>query len=201
MCLQSFRIPTEIFFSILPWTSMTTHVILFCIMGVWASRSALKPLTVWIPANWKILKEMGVPDHVTCFLRNLCAGKEAIVRTRYGTTDWFKIGKGVHQSCILSPCLCAKLLQSCLTFCIPMDLSPPGTSVHGIFRERLLEWVAMLPSRVSFWHRDQIHVSYIYCIGRFFTTSATWEAHHPTYLTYKMSTACEMPCWMNQKLE
>ena len=132
MYLQSFRIPTKVFFSILPWTSMTTHVILFYILSGWASRSTLKPLAVWIPTNWKILKEMGIPDHFTCFLRNLCAGKDATVRTRYGT-DWFKIGKGVHQSCILSPCLCAKLLQSCLTFCIPLDLRPPGTSVHGIF--------------------------------------------------------------------
>ena len=54
---------------------------------------------------WKILKEMGIPDHLTCRLRNLYAGEEAIVRTGHGTTDWFKIGKGVRQSCILSPCL------------------------------------------------------------------------------------------------
>ena len=50
---------------------------------------------------WKILKEMGIPDHLTCLLRNLYAGQETIVRTRHETTDWFKIGKGVHQSCIL----------------------------------------------------------------------------------------------------
>ena len=54
---------------------------------------------------WKILKEMGIPDHLTCFLRNLYAGQEATVRTAYGTTDWFQIGKGVGQGCILSPCL------------------------------------------------------------------------------------------------
>ena len=54
---------------------------------------------------WKILKEMGIPDHFTCFLRNLCAGQEATVRTGHGTTDWFQIGKGVHQDCILSLCL------------------------------------------------------------------------------------------------
>ena len=54
---------------------------------------------------WKILKEMGVLDHLTCLLRNLYAGQEAIVRTGHGTTDWFQIGKGVHQGCILSPCL------------------------------------------------------------------------------------------------
>ena len=53
----------------------------------------------------KILKEMGLPDHLTCLLRNLNAGQEATVRTGHGTTDWFQIGKGVHQGCILSPCL------------------------------------------------------------------------------------------------
>src|SRR5574337_855628 len=64
-----------------------------------------KTLTVWITINWKILKEMGIPDHLTCLLRNLYAGQEATVRTGHGTTDWFQIGKGVHQGCILSPCL------------------------------------------------------------------------------------------------
>ena len=54
---------------------------------------------------WKFLKEMGVPDHLTCLLRNVYAGQEATVRTGHGTTDWFQIGKGVRQSCILSPCL------------------------------------------------------------------------------------------------
>ena len=54
---------------------------------------------------WKILKEMGIPDHVTCLLRNLYAGQEATVRTGHGTPDWFQIGKGVQQGCILSPCL------------------------------------------------------------------------------------------------
>ena len=64
-----------------------------------------KPLTVWITINWKILKEMGIPDHLTCLLRNLYAGQEATVRTGHGTTDLFQIGKGVHQGCVLSPCL------------------------------------------------------------------------------------------------
>ena len=64
-----------------------------------------KPLTVWITTHWKILKDMGIPDHLTCLLRNLYAGQEATVRTRHGTTDWFQFGKGVCQSCILSPSL------------------------------------------------------------------------------------------------
>ena len=54
---------------------------------------------------WKIVQETGIPDHLTCLLRNLYAGQEATVKTLHVTTDWFKIGKGVHQGCILSPCL------------------------------------------------------------------------------------------------
>ena len=54
---------------------------------------------------WKILKEMGIPDHLTCLLRNLFTGQEATIRTGHRTTDWFQIGKGVCQDCILSPCL------------------------------------------------------------------------------------------------
>ena len=64
-----------------------------------------KPLNVWITTNWKILQEMGIPDHLTCLLRNLYAGQEATVRTGHRTIDCFQIGKGVHQGCILSPCL------------------------------------------------------------------------------------------------
>ena len=70
-----------------------------------ASLSTPKPWTVWITTNWKILQEMGIPDHATCLLRNLYAGQETTVITRHGTTDWFQIGKGVHQGCILPPCL------------------------------------------------------------------------------------------------
>ena len=65
-----------------------------------------KPLTVWITKKlWKILKKVGIPDHLTCLLRNVYAGQEATVRTGHGTTHWFQIGKEVHQGCILSPCL------------------------------------------------------------------------------------------------
>ena len=65
-----------------------------------------KPLTVWITTKlWKILKEMEIPDHLICLLRNLYAGQEATVRTGHGTTDWLQIEKGVHQGCILPPCL------------------------------------------------------------------------------------------------
>ena len=92
-------------------------------------------------------EEMGIPDHLTCLLRNLYAGQEVTVRTGHGTTDWFQIGKGVLQGCILSPCLfnfyaeyvCVKLYQSCLPLCNPMDCSPQGFSVYGILQARILE--------------------------------------------------------------
>ena len=64
-----------------------------------------KPLNVWITTNWKILKEMGIPGHLTSLLRNLYGGQEATVRTVHGTTDWFQINKRVYQGCILSLCL------------------------------------------------------------------------------------------------
>ena len=64
-----------------------------------------KPLSLWITMNWKTLQEMGVPDHLTCSLRNLYAGQEATGRTGHGTTDWFQIGKGVRKDSMLSPCL------------------------------------------------------------------------------------------------
>ena len=73
-----------------------------------------KPLTVWITINWKVLKEMGIPDQLTCHLRHLYAGQEATVRTGHGTIDGFQIGKGVHQGCILLPCLfnlCAEYIM------------------------------------------------------------------------------------------
>ena len=60
---------------------------------------------MWITTNWKILQEIGIPDHLTCLLRNLYAGQEATVRTGHGTRDWFQIGKGVRKGYMLSPCL------------------------------------------------------------------------------------------------
>ena len=60
---------------------------------------------MWVTTNWKVLKEMGIPDHLTCLLRNLYAGQEATVRTGHGKMDWFQIGKGVCQGCLLSSCL------------------------------------------------------------------------------------------------
>ena len=70
-----------------------------------ASLTRLKPFVVWIATDCKTLKEMGILGNLTCLLRNLDAGQEAVVRTGHGTMDWFKIGKGVRPGCILSPCL------------------------------------------------------------------------------------------------
>ena len=67
------------------------------------SLAALKPLTVWNITNWKILKEMRIPEHLNCLLRNVYAGQEETVRIGHRTTDWFQIGKGVCQGCISSP--------------------------------------------------------------------------------------------------
>ena len=80
---------------------------------------------VWLCGSkklWKILKEMGIPDHLPCLLRNLrkFPGQEATVRIRHGTTDWFQIGKGVCQGCILSPCL-FNLYSECITSCKTTD--------------------------------------------------------------------------------
>ena len=73
--------------------------------SIFALLTMPKPSTLWITTNWKILKEMRIPDHLTCLLRNLYAGQEAKVRTGHETTDWFQIGKGVYQGYILLPCL------------------------------------------------------------------------------------------------
>ena len=116
-----------------------------------------KPLTVWI-TNWKILKERGIPDHLTCFLRNLYADQEATVRTGCGKTDWFQIGKGVHQGCILSPCLFKLHAEfswvrslSHVRLCDLMDGNVPGLPVHQQlpqFTQTHVHWVsdAILPS-------------------------------------------------------
>ena len=79
---------------------------------------------------WKILKDMGIPDHLTCLLRNMYAGQEATVRTGHGTTDWFQIGKGVHQSCILSPYL-LNLHAEYIVQNAGLDEAQPGIKIAG----------------------------------------------------------------------
>ena len=79
---------------------------------------------------WKILQEMGIPDHLTCLLRNLYAGQEAAVRTGRGTTDWFQIRKGVHQCCLLSPCL-FNLYAEYIMQNVRLDEAQAGIKVSG----------------------------------------------------------------------
>ena len=96
----------------------------------------------------KILKEMGIPDHLTCLLRNLYAGQEATVRTEHGATDWFQIGKGVRQGCILSPCLFNLYAEYIMRF----------------FRQ---EYWGRLPfSLPGDLPRDQTPISYVSWVGR-----------------------------------
>ena len=94
-CSESFKLPTSSGSLKRQQSSRKTFVLL----------TTPKPLTVWITTNCGRFWEMGISDHLTYLLRNLYAGQEAIVGTGHGTTDWFQIGKGVRQSCILSPCL------------------------------------------------------------------------------------------------
>ena len=100
-----------------------------------------KPLPVWSTKKlWKILKEMGIPDHFTGLLRNLYAGQEGTVRTRHGTTDWFQIGKGVRQGCILSPCL-FNLYAECITQHAGLDEKQAGIKITeeiSIISDRLM---------------------------------------------------------------
>ena len=104
---------------------------------------------------WKILQEMGIPDHLTCLLRNLYSGQEATVRTGHGTIDWFQIGRGVHQGCLLSPYLFdlyvesvqfSAVAQPCLTLCNPMNCSTSGFPGH----HRLLELAQIHVHLVSY---------------------------------------------------
>ena len=85
---------------------------------------------VWITTNWKILQEMGIPEHLTCLLRNLYAFQEATVRTSHGTMDWFQIRKGVHQGCILSPCL-FNLYAEYIMWNAELDEAQAGIKISG----------------------------------------------------------------------
>ena len=80
--------------------------------------------------QWKILKDMGIPDHLTCLLRNLYAGQEATVRTGHGTTDCFQVGKRVHQGCILSLCLC-NLYAECMMRNAGLEETQAGIKIAG----------------------------------------------------------------------
>ena len=117
-----------------------------------------KSLTVWITTNCgKFLKEVAIPDHLTCLLQNLYAGQEATVRIGHGTRTGSKLGKEYIKATYCHPAYLTymqsekrKLMtQLCLNFCDPMDCSLPGFSVYGILQARVLEWVAISLSRGS----------------------------------------------------
>ena len=101
--MLALSIPTRLHFKLFFTEFVLNYT--FVQTSIFALFTMPKPLTVWITINWKILKELGIPDHLTWLLSNLYAGQEATVRTGHGTTDWFQIGKGVRQGCILSLCL------------------------------------------------------------------------------------------------
>ena len=100
---------------------------------------------------------MEIPDHLTCLLRNMHVGHEATVGTEHGTTDWFQTGKGVHQACILSPCLFNLYADCCCCCCHfsrvdsvqPPDGSLPGSPVPGILQARTLEWLPFPSSNMN----------------------------------------------------
>ena len=92
--------------------------------------TTLKPLTMRITTNCGKFLEMGIPDHLTHLLRNLYAGQEATVRTGYGTMDWFKIGKGVCQGCMSSPCL-FNLYAEYIMRNVGLDKAQPGIRIAG----------------------------------------------------------------------
>ena len=142
-------------------------------LKIWRSKveqyfSSIESLCVNHNKLWKILQEMGIPDHLTCLLRNLYAGQEATVRTGHGTTDWFQIGNGVCQGWMLLPSSFniyaerwGEVAQSCPTLCDPVDCNLLSFSIHGILQARILQWIAISFSRGSSWPRDRTWVSHI----------------------------------------
>ena len=147
--------------------------------STFALLTVLKPLTVWIITNWKMVQEMGYQTTWPASWEICLQIKEATVRIGHGITDWFQIRKGVHQGCILSPCLFNlyaewKWSRSVVSYSLPPCGSLPGSPVHRIFQARILEWVAISFSRGSSQPRDRIWVSHI--VGRRFTVWATRKA-------------------------
>ena len=130
---------------------------------------------------------MGIPDHLTCLLRNLYAGQEATVRTGHWTVKWSEVA------------------QLYLTLCDPMDCGLPGSSVHGIFQARKLEWVAISFTRRSYQPRDRTQVSHI--VGRHFTiwtireVSASWNNRLLPNRKRSTSGCILSPCLFNSYVE
>ena len=143
---------------------------------------------------WEILQEMGIPDHLSYLLRNLYEGQAATVRTAHGTTDWFQMGKGVCQGCILSSCvsnLHAACVHACLVLSNPMDCSPQAPLPRQEYCSRL----PISCSRGSSRSRDWTHIWGLQHCRRILYHWATWE--YP----YMQSTSCEMSGWIRQRLE
>ena len=111
-----------------------------------------KPLTLWITINWKILKEMGIPDHLTCLSRDLYAGQEATVRTGHRTTDWFQIGKGVCQGCILPPCL-FNLYTEYIMQNAKLDETQTGIKIAGRNVNNLRWYAGGMPMILPLWQK------------------------------------------------
>ena len=181
-----------------------------------ASLTPLKPLAVWITTNWKIHKEMGIPDNLTWLLRNQYAGQEATVRTGHGKKDWFKIGKVVHQGCILSPCLfnlCAEYImwnagldesQAGIktakrninnfryaddTILMAKSEEEPSAAVHGVLkiRTRLSNWTTTaLPNKRELFLPDHLQTGTS-------VFSCLWTGMET--LAFPVSWACQPSDW------
>ena len=125
--------------NLIPWTRVffplhdreTSNIYILKDLWSWIEyfRKCRQP-TVWFTINWKILKQMRIPDHLTCLLRNMYAGQEATVRTSHGTTAWFQIGKGVHQGCTLLPCL-FNLYAEYIMWNAGLDEEQAGIKISG----------------------------------------------------------------------
>ena len=182
----------------------------------------LKPLTVWITKNGKILKEMGIPDHLTCLLGNLYVGQEATIRIGYVTTDWFKTERGVRQGYVLSPWLFifyAELLFSCSgelqhnrILCplpsprVCSNSCPLSQWCHPNISSSVIPFSSCLQ---SFPASGSFPMSQLFASGGQMTGASASasilpmniQSWFPLALTGTMqSTSCEMPDWMNPKL-
>ena len=144
---------------------------------------------------WKILKEMGIPDHLTCLLKNLYTGQEATVRTGHGTTDWFQIGKGVCQGCILSPCLFnlkaefSSVAQSCPTLCDPWteahQASLPITNSRSLSKFMSIE--SVMPSDHLILCRPLLLLSSIFPSIRVFSNESALRIRWLKYWSFNFN--------------